>query len=363
MKKILINILSEQKIQNLLAIHHFKPDTVLALSSIDYKNQVKIFEGVSQVKHHLLEIKAYNLAENLQILKQELTNWNEDQIVINYTGGTKIMALSAILNVLLSSSQQVELAYVNSRDLKVESIIVNRDKTLKSSKQSLKLQINIEEYFSIMGEQLDRMDDVLSKEEMERMNLSKKLMYDRMFAKIFKKQKSFFGKDKKPLKKHSLILDNIDIYWDEKELRIKTPGRLMKFNHGDGGDYLTGAWLEELVFDKMKQSEKFDECVKNIRVNYKEQNTPFNKNEIDVAVRKGFKTAFIECKAGKVTQDHVYKLKSITNHYLGTFGVAVLYSKFKPQPNIIEKCKDMGVHLFSGRDLKYMEYEIEKLLK
>ena len=362
MKTILINLLSQQRIQNLIAIKHIQPDVVVALSTKDFEHQIETFESVANVAHKKILIEAYDLTQNLQILDRVAKQYINDHLIINYTGGTKVMALSAILRVLLSASQKVELIYVNSRDLKIDSILVNEDKTLKSSETDLKIHINITDYFTMMGETLDQMDTSLSENEQERINLSKRLMYERIFSKLFKKQKTFFDKKGSPLLTHSITFDNVDLFWDNQEFRIKTSKKLLKYNHGDGGVYLTGSWLEELVFNKMVESHRFDECAKNVLINYKEQETDYNKNEIDVVVRKGFKTAFIECKAGNVTQDHVYKLKSITNYYLGAFGVPVLYSKFKPQLNVVEKCKDLGVHLFSGQEFKYLEFEIKKLL-
>lgn len=364
MQKILINLISEQRIQNLIAIRHFEPNSVVALTTPDFKKQISTFESISKVPHREIQVKAYNLSENLQVLQALMDDYKDTKLIINYTGGTKIMALSAILKVLLSANFKVELAYVNSRDLIIESIIVDENKSLNSKTYPLSLQIKLDEYITLMGENIKHLDSSLSEHELQRITLSQKLMYEQRFEQLFNKQKTFFDKFNKPLVSHSFILNNIDFFWDKNEIRIKSPNNIIQFAHNDGGKYLTGSWLEELVFNKLQKSGKFDECAKNIMLDYKEQDTSkYFKNEIDVAVRKGFRTAFIECKAGNVTQDHIYKLHSITKYYLGTFGVPVLFSKFKPKPNIIEKCKDLGIYFFTQHDFKYMEFEVEKLLK
>jgi hypothetical protein len=364
MKKILINLISEQRIQNLIAIRHFKPDAVVALATPAFKEQIKTFEFISKVPHREIQVKAYKLSENLQILQSLMEDYEDSQLIINYTGGTKIMALSAILKVLLSANFKVELAYVNSHDLNMESIIVNEDKSLNSKTHPLSIQIKLDEYIALMGENIQHIDHYQTDQENERQYLSHQLLINTYFSKVFKKQKSFFTKKGIPHISHSVIIDDINIFWDLHELRIKTSKTNFNYKHSDGGKYLTGSWLEELIFDKLQKSGRFEECAKNITIDYKEQETTkYFKNEIDVAVRKGFKTAFIECKAGNVTQDHIYKLHSITKHYLGTFGVPVLFSKFKPQPNIIEKCKDLNIQVFTSWDFKYLEFEVEKLLK
>jgi len=70
-------------------------------------------------------------------------------------------------------------------------------------------------------------------------------------------------------------------------------------------------------------------------------------------VTKGRKAAIIECKAGGVFQDHVYKLATLKDYLLGPFGKAFLVCRFRPgNPGIAEKCRDLGVQLVSGREIR-----------
>ena len=59
-QKILINLLSEQKIPNLIPILQIKPDKVIALATDEFAWQAKIFEELSKVPHELLPFSAYD---------------------------------------------------------------------------------------------------------------------------------------------------------------------------------------------------------------------------------------------------------------------------------------------------------------
>ncbi|MEA3496633.1 MAG: DUF1887 family CARF protein, partial [Bacteroidota bacterium] len=100
----------------------------------------------------------------------------------------------------------------------------------------------------------------------------------------------------------------------------------------------------------------------NVVFKYKAEKNDKQKNEIDIVLTKGLKTVFIECKAGNVFQNHVYKLNSLKKYFLGPFGNAVLVTKYKPQPWIIEKCNDYNIKVLYGKHVKDIHNEIYKLL-
>ena len=361
--KILINLLSEQTIPNLVAIKHFKADKVLALTTKEYKNQIGVFEKVTAISHEKIEVEAYDLQKNLGVLGRVLEGVKNDELIINYTGGTKIMAMSVMLKVLLSADQPVSLAYVNTQNLLIEIISLGADKTLKAENQKIAVSISIEEYLRMKGEEINIYDFEMTKQENERLVLSKQLMKSPQLSSLFKKQHAFF-KNNRPLPSHRVTTsDKFDLFWDNKEIILRQGKQLFEYEHGDGGAYFTGAWLEELVFHTLNKSNRFDQVLKNLKINFKTGLSQFNKNEIDVVITKGFKAAFVECKAGNIKQEHVYKLRAITDYFLGSFGVPILVARFKPQANIVEKCKDLGVYIFTPREIDYLDIEIERILK
>jgi len=65
-------------------------------------------------------------------------------------------------------------------------------------------------------------------------------------------------------------------------------------------------------------------------------------------VCKGLRAVLIECKAGHVTQDHIYKLDTLRKYLLGPFGVSLLLSRHELDPGVQEKARDLGIEILVG---------------
>lgn len=371
MSKILINILSEQSMPNYLAIRELQPDKVIALTSKEYVYQVSIFKKLTQVEHLLLKVDPYNLQQNQTLLKALLEEIRDDgEIVINYTGGTKVLVVSVILEVLLSYSQQLTLAYVNSKDNLLEFLTVDENKKTSPSQKEISTSVPLAVYVQLKNEKLLNTSNLIPANTAERFELSSALFQDQELSGIFNNQKQFFEKkgwEKCPKMAFEAKTAKYSLKWDQSEMQVSTRYKQFKYPHGDGGKYFAGIWLEEYVYYKLRQTEYFDELLYSVKFDYtsdvyKVKNRQVFKNEIDVVVGRGTKTLFVECKAGNVTQDHVYKLKTLRDHYLGTFGQAILVTRFKPGQHIIEKCNDANILPVFGEDVQNIDHIVNGLI-
>lgn len=90
--KILVNLIGEQPIPNLLPIRYFNPDRTILLytdrTEIIAKRMCSLVAGCE-----IKKTEAYDINSTLVIL--DSLNSSSAEIVINLTGGTKIMALAA----------------------------------------------------------------------------------------------------------------------------------------------------------------------------------------------------------------------------------------------------------------------------
>ncbi len=372
MSKILINILSEQSIPNYLAIKELQPDKVIALTSKEYEYQVGIFANLTQVEHAKLKVDPYNLQQNKAVLQVLLEEIKEDgEIVINYTGGTKVLVVSVILEVMVSSNRQLSLVYVNSKSNLLEFLSIDENKTTNSSQREISTRIPLAVYVGLKNEKLLSTSNLIRAYTADRFELSSALLQDWELSGIFNNQKQYFettGKGLIPKLVYEVTTPKYKLKWNKSEMEVITRLKQYRYPHSDGGTYFAGIWLEEYVFYKLRQSDYFDELLYGVKFDYTsfgEQKTGKKqvfKNEIDVVVGSGAKTIFIECKSGNVTQDHVYKLKTLRDHYLGTFGQAILVARFKPGKHIIEKCNDAGILLVSGKDIQNIDHIVNELI-
>ena len=58
---ILVNLLSEQTVQNYIAIQELKPRQALALTTKDYENQVDLSQELTDIPHTVLKVEPYML--------------------------------------------------------------------------------------------------------------------------------------------------------------------------------------------------------------------------------------------------------------------------------------------------------------
>jgi len=86
------------------------------------------------------------------------------------------------------------------------------------------------------------------------------------------------------------------------------------------------------------------------------------KNEIDIVVNTCRNLIFIECKSGNVKQDDINKIRAVKRLYGGIASRSILVCKYKPRPDIIEKCSDLGIAIFYDRNLQNLTSKMERLI-
>lgn len=366
MKK-LINILSKQTLQNLIAIRHFEPDEVIVLATDEYKYQAKDFEAYTQIPHTVIKVEAYNIENIFETINNIIKSLDiETELIINYTGGTKVLAVSVVLQTILRYNNPVLFAYVNTFESNIKMLSIDNDKKIQLSESEVNIKLQIEDSILLKGEKIKSYDNIATSQEEERRELSEELLTSKELERFFSKQPELFEKKGKKNELKPFYSDKChqyEISYDANNLEVDiTNGLYYKYAHHDGGKYLSGAWLEEYVFLKLYNSGKFDFVAKNMKFDFKKPKQKNElKNEIDVVVSNGLKSIFIECKAGKIIQDHIYKMHALKDYFLGTFGQSILVARFMPDANIIEKCKDLGIKIIAGKDIIKIDEMINKL--
>ncbi len=374
--KILINLFSEQTIPNLIPILQLRPDKVIALATDKFAYQSEIFEQITKVPHELHQFDAYEFQNDIAIINKLIRQADPlDEIFINFTGGTKIMSMAAVLGGIAKRMGNISLIYVDTMNEKIIKLMMTDD-GLKIDSKPITVVIPFPNYIALSQDIVAFSIEKQTPEEIERIPLSEELAYNKSLTGFFdgniQREMCVAENKKVPLK---LVFQGKwgvkgEAAWDLTSLSFIIPnGESFRYNHSDGGRYFSGQWLEEFVFNRLLKSKTFDFVSRNVvlslrsesirRLSEKRRKSPFtDKNELDVVAIAGKRAAIIECKAGNVLQDHIYKLASLRDYLLGTFGVAILVCRFTPGPHIIEKCNDLGIKVISASDLEEVEKEI-----
>jgi hypothetical protein len=154
-------------------------------------------------------------------------------------------------------------------------------------------------------------------------------------------------------------IEKKDIYIEldsNHKVWVEIKNQRFEFDHWpDFAKYISGGWLEEYVFIKLKPFLDAG-VIKDLRigleVSFKEDhlmssssNASTQANELlgetyqefDITFTDGRRLYIIECKAGKVTSEYVMKLQNIVRDFGGIDGVGILVSCFPIENEIVKK--------------------------
>ncbi len=104
----------------------------------------------------------------------------------------------------------------------------------------------------------------------------------------------------------------------------------------DFASYLCGGWLEEYVYIRLEPAFR-EGKLRDLRIGLEASwhprsgaLEPHAAQEFDIAVTDGQRLLIVECKAGRVTNDDIYKLENAVRSYGGVEARGLLVSAFRP---------------------------------
>lgn len=114
-----------------------------------------------------------------------------------------------------------------------------------------------------------------------------------------------------------------------------------------------GEWFEEwtlLQFARSKKAREFRDLRSGINLSFLDDQNKKNVQEIDVAFTDGYTLTLIECKAGKVFQEHIQKLENITRQIGGAMGRGILCAiNYQYEDDVVvQRVKNGNVALVTG---------------
>jgi len=383
MGKVLINLLSKQIIPNYIAIKQYKPDTVVSVTTGESAQQFEDFQNLikkgiieNNIEFHKVNIEPYALSATIEILSklvsgEELSftknkkSWSVklkegSEIILNYTGGTKQMAIAAIQAVQANNSVRCKLVYVDSK---------NRLFRETDPKFSVENNVDISAFLKL-NEVVSLHNQTLApkKAPKDKANLFE-------IAKIVadnnkKNKRNIFLSRIRKGELHELP-DGYEVVNENGKTTINFPDTDKSFEvEEDEVSFLKGEWLEYYTQELLNKINGL-EVSQNVKFNYTKTVTSkmegdiqylikkkvikdsneFHKSEIDIIVNDGLNFAIGECKSGNVKQDHLYKLSALTEHYFGSHTKKfMIVANTKTNAAIKKKAGELKIKIFSQED-------------
>ena len=327
-KKIIVSLVSRQTMPNYIGARILNPEIMVYLFTNQEKTAFEYLIRVLSIPYENHLIDAYDPEGVQKIINDLFQKHASYEILLNLTGGTKIMALSAF-NIFRKHSKIS--FYVNTADNEILWFLTESIKRTPIGEC-----VDIPTYLKLYGQNIYAEDKPkypkLSEQigenyaayrsllsEFREINLNKE---HRIKTPLSQRQRALLTKIgslgifRYDLKRHTILVQDTEVL-----------------------KYLKGDWLEEYVYGVLKQSDCADIRFR-VRLEWNDRENTW-KNEFDVVAIFKNKLYIFECKSGKLNQNDIHKLESLRELVGGTYGRGFLiYSTFNEKENIPERLKD-----------------------
>lgn len=375
-------LISAQAAPNLLPIldKDFKPKESIFLVSKKMKEKAAILANTfksQNIKVNIVELlDEFNFGKMEEQIIDLVSQYEESNIALNVTGGTKLMSIAAqnAFNLI-----QKPIFYIDTDENRIVFLSKNENKEWLQD-LPLNAQNKIDLYLSAYGAKVmnssnpDIRKDWLSAIEI----LIKNYENNREIVPLLNKHatisqnnayKSSFSKDNpKTTKIHDLLvhLDYLNI--------VDYDNTTINFKNKEIKEFLNGGWLEYYVYNITKDISHIQDILCNAAVanfKYRQDKNEYstenkgNKNEFDIVFLAKNKLHIIECKtqlmdknAGVKAEDILYKLETLKD-YGGLMTKKCLISYFDVPEAIKNRANYLNIEIIQAKDIQRLKEKIQ----
>lgn len=372
-------LISDQAAPSLLPIldPEFKPKEAVFLVSDKMKSNAEALAKVfkeKNVKVTSVRIEnIYDFQEMENCFIELIDQFDGQNIALNVTGGTKLMAIVAQNTFAMGGKP---IFYVDSDNNQI--LFISRDEKGQSiPNKMLNCQIDLKTYLSAYGMVYKSVKQPLASERLLA-NLEPFIkQYDKykddiplLNAYASESQKSGFKVDFKHHKVKSLVTLLEELH--HKDL-LDFDNHRIDFRDTIHKDLLNGIWLEEITYKAIENIKSIQDKALSLEVgnsSYDQNKKQYalqnqgNQNEFDIAFIAKNRLHIIECKTqmmnkegGLKSEDILYKLEALKN-YGGLMTKKCLVSYFEVPESVKNRAKELHVEIIQGKDLQRLREKI-----
>jgi putative CRISPR-associated protein (TIGR02620 family) len=349
-----------------------KQKRVLMVVSPEMRKKADCFAEVCKSKGLTAEELLIKDQFNYGKIRCQLAEWlqkqeNEPRIVLNVTGGTKIMAMAAQA---AFAADQRPLLYVTDNDNSA-LLITDAGKADTGSPPTVKLadKLNMRDYFRLYGYEMSTQGTLLNLLE-----FTKELTDNAGKYKAALNELHEITRDTKNILNFSFESNNSGLP-DLLDLcsrfgLLSRQETEFKFSNKESKKYVRGGWLEEHVFETLCSLP--NDCAiqdKACNVSIAKTNSinrPPNdmaRNELDVAFMAGNQLHIIECKSGRLSGesggDALYKVEAIAKQTgIKTKTMLISYQDIGPAHRL--RAELYGTKVVQNDELPDLETQLRK---
>lgn len=345
MKSILVSLVSDHTIPNILAVHHFKPDELLFISTEKMEKKEKIKAILMTLDRLGLKYENDSIIvreDSILDCRKEIDKWIEGkkdaEFLVNLTGGTKIMSIAAYEFFKNCSSKMIYIPIPKNE------FITPFPKKRPGKPVKLDLRLSVIEYLTAYGltvvnePHLDSYrEDAIKRKELSNWiannydKLKDLLMQLCKILRTHRKKKQFILQDKffDASSEAEQLLSRLNFSYDKETVSKKIDKSEI--------NYLTGGWLEEFCFVNVSElvGRGIDDAVLGLQL----RNSQGGNNEFDIMFTRDNALYFIECKSLDQNEDKktdaLYKVGALQKE----FGLRIESFFVTTSPHILKDKK------------------------
>lgn len=334
-----ISFLGGQLLPIYIGIREYMPDKVHFIASEESK------EGMIVIKDLFKELKFseficepfdfYSIKRKIESIIEKVDA--NDDVLINLTGGTKIMLLAA---------QSV------ISDKTVNGFYINQDYSLievpSYEKKQIVSELSVKDFFDLSGHNAFTFKKLSDFTESD-FKVSNEIENFAESNKLYSKVTDFVRRNFRlvPEKGFETTPGGASIKWENGFIEINNNNKsVISFKSNNVKDlFFNASWWELIVASEVGKWEKAKEVMLHCELSFKSDKKTL-KNEIDILLNTGNKLIFVECKSGNIKQEDINKMKVIKQTYGGIISKSLLVSRFMPSQSIMEKCKELDIEVY-----------------
>jgi hypothetical protein len=350
LRKILAHLISGQTMPVYIAHEIVKPQIdVCLLTNATRKEYENIADVLDETQIDEIEVAAFDYFDIYNKLQKYSEQYLEegDELILNFTGGTKIQS-SAMFQFAMDSGYKA--IYINGQN--GEYILFYNGKEIE--RKVFPVKITPKKYLALSGYELN----IGSFDEVEKMPKVKEYLsvmkdYYRTFLPVIKgkkrKKKNYESIYSIQGKSINIKLIHKGVTYYEISLTSVKKNALNNYRWY----FNDGFWLEYWTYQIIRQANKFDYVVPNLKIPYysKAVNTSA-KNEIDILAMKGVIPYIFECKTGTIKMSDIDKLNFLRREYFGRYSRLFFVGNTTPNPAMRERLNDNNITFIRFSELE-----------
>lgn len=274
-KKVLVSLVSDQTIPNVELIKEFGNEVrkYLFISTKKMREKLEwILKSSNIDKYDVIEVDAFDAVDIENKLSQE--KFGDEEIILNITGGTKLMSL--IANEFFKDIGST-IYYVTGYDKTYIKLFPNRGKRLFK----LKKELSLDDYLIAYGFDIKRSVPHKDIETASKIFQAYINTENTDLTKIFEPIRIRRGR--------KMLIESDDLKQFLKNAEYNVQTELSKKDT----KYLSGDWLEEYIYFMIKKELNLSDTEISTGINLLKKST---QNEIDIIFIYDHKLYIIECK-------------------------------------------------------------------